>query len=91
MKNFDWTTIKKRIIIDSSIDKIYDFWTKSNEIEKWFLAKAKFYTNNSELIDKQEPIKPGYKYDWNWFAQNFKESVTSIEEKIKDKIIFNFA
>jgi len=42
MKDFDWTSFTKRIAVKASLNDIYNAWTRSAEIEKWFLQKLTF-------------------------------------------------
>ena len=54
MKNFDWTKFTKRIVIKSELSVLYNAWTKSSEIEKWFLKKSIFLNADKKVIDINE-------------------------------------
>jgi hypothetical protein len=55
MTNFDWTTFTRKIAIKTSKTDIYNDWTKSSEIEKWFLSKSIFFDTNKIPIRHEEP------------------------------------
>ena len=46
MKNFDWTIFTRKIAVKAELADIYSAWTKSSEIERWFLSKAVFRDAN---------------------------------------------
>ena len=67
MKDFDWTSFTKRIAVKASLTDIYAAWTRSAEIEKWFLEKAAFYTTDGDLLDTDVAVSKGCSYKWYWF------------------------
>jgi hypothetical protein len=67
MKDFDWTSFTKRIAVKASLTDIYNAWTRSAEIEKWFLEKAEFYNTEDELLMPNEAVSKGCSYKWFWF------------------------
>lgn len=91
MKDFDWTHFSKRIYINADIDVVYDAWTQTKEIEKWFLAKAEFYSKNGEKLPPHENVKSDSKYRWKWFAQNHSEEGYIIRTNENNHIEFTFA
>ena len=91
MENFNWTQFVKRIYIKTDVQSAYDFWTKSGELEKWFLSKASFFSTDGERIDQAATVESGSKYSWNWFAQNYHEEGTVLFANGKDCIQFTFA
>ncbi|HKG06470.1 MAG TPA: SRPBCC domain-containing protein [Pedobacter sp.] len=66
MENFDWTSFTKRIAIKAKLTDIYNAWTKSSELEKWFLQKVSLYNPNGELISKYINASAGTSYEWLW-------------------------
>lgn len=44
MDNFNWSQFSKRIFINTDLESVYNAWTKSEELEKWFLSKSLFYS-----------------------------------------------
>lgn len=66
MKNFDWTSFTLRILVKASLSDIYNSWTKSAEIERWFLKDATFTDTEGNKISKDEQVKKDYSYKWIW-------------------------
>jgi uncharacterized protein YndB with AHSA1/START domain len=91
MINFDWTTFTRKIAIKAQLSDIYNAWTKSSEIEKWFLSKATFIDKNHKPIGKDTPIESGFSYEWNWFLYNTTEKGEIIQTNGKDFVQFTFA
>ena len=91
MKNFNWTQFSKRIFINADIVNVYNAWTKSEELEKWFLSKARFSSTAGESISITERIPTECNYDWNWFAQCHSEQGRVLEVNGKDLVRFTFA
>lgn len=90
MENFDWTSYKKRIAIKSSLDKVYDAWTKAGELEKWFLKKVLFVGSDSALIKSDKNVQMGDTYEWLWYLYDdpMTGEITSVNGK--DFIQFTF-
>lgn len=91
MKNFNWSSFTKEIAVRSTLENIYNAWTKQEEIEKWFLSKAEYFDQNKNKIAASENIKAGNTYNWNWFIQEYKESGKILDANGKDFIQFTFA
>jgi hypothetical protein len=66
MENFDWTSFTKRIAIKARMPDVYNAWTKSNELEKWFLAKATFFNSENDPVSKYINATNGISYEWIW-------------------------
>ena len=91
MKEFDWTQFSKRIFINTDLNSVYNAWTKSGELEKWFLSKATFQSIDGKEILPIENIDSESTYKWNWFAQNhFEEGTVNLANGV-DYIEFTFA
>jgi len=67
MENFDWTSFTKRIAIKAKMADIYNAFTKSNELEKWFLEKASFFNTHKEPISKYINASTDIGYEWLWY------------------------
>ena len=91
MKDFNWSQFSKRIFIQANLQTVYNAWTQSTEIEKWFLSSAEFYSVNDERIPSTQNIQPNSKYDWTWFAQNHSEKGLITKANGSDFIEFTFA
>lgn len=91
MENFDWTQFSKRVFIHADLKSVYDSWTKSEELEKWFLSKAAFFSVDGAAIPPFENVIPNSVYRWNWFAQNaFEEGIVTQTNGV-DFLEFTFA
>ncbi len=91
MDKFDWTQFSKRIFINTDLKSVYDAWTKSEELEKWFLAKAAFFSKDGKEILPLENVSSNSVYRWNWFAQNHFEEGTVRKANGIDCVEFTFA
>lgn len=91
MKNFNWTQFSKRIFVNVDVATVYNAWTKSEELEKWFLSKANFSSLSSEKIPPTENISTECNYDWHWFAQCHSEQGQVLEVNGTDLVSFTFA
>ena len=91
MDNFNWTQFSKRVFINTDLESAYNSWTKSEELEKWFLSKSSFFSENGEGILPTENVASKSSYKWTWFAQNhFEEGTVNFANGI-DCIEFTFA
>jgi len=91
MKDYNWKAFEKRVLIDAKLEDIYDAWTKSIELEKWFLKKAIFNNIASgEKVSVQENISAEVNYLWTWYAQNHSESGKVLKTNSKDYLEFTF-
>ena len=91
MKDFDWTQFTKRIAIKAPLEDLYNAWTSSNELEKWFLKKARFFDENNQEISLSEPVSPKMTYLWNWFLYEETEKGEITIANGKDHVQFTFA
>ena len=90
MENFNWSQFSKRIIIKSDLKTVYDSWTKSGKLEKWFLSKAVFISKEDNLISASDNVISECKYKWNWFAQNYYDEGNITQTNGFDFIEFSF-
>lgn len=91
MENFDWTKFTRKIAVKSSITKLYDAWTKSSEIERWFLSEASFFDKEGKKIDSDNSAEKDSSYEWKWFLYDDIEKGTITEANGKDFVQFTFA
>jgi uncharacterized protein YndB with AHSA1/START domain len=91
MKNFNWAEFSKRIYINTDLATVYNAWTKSGELEKWFLSNASFLTDDRELVSPSQNVNPNWGYNWQWFAQNHSEEGKIIQANGADFLEFTFA
>lgn len=90
MKTYDWTSFKRKIAIKSDLKTIYNAWTTSSEIEKWFLSKAKFLKDEMP-ISSIENVSPECLYEWNWYLYEGLGEGIIIKANAKDHLQFSFA
>lgn len=91
MKNFNWTQFTKRIAVKAPIQTLYDAWTKSSELEKWFLKTAKFINPDGTGVDGNSHAKAGMSYEWTWYLYPDTERNIVTIANGKDHFQFNFA
>ncbi|HIP37148.1 MAG TPA: SRPBCC domain-containing protein [Crocinitomix sp.] len=91
MENFNWSQFSKRIFINTDLKTVYNAFTKSEELEKWFLSKALFFSKENEKLSSTENIVSESVYKWSWFAQNHFEEGSVIIANGIDYIEFTFA
>lgn len=91
MQNFNWSEFTKRITIKSDLASVYNAWTKSEELEKWFLSKAVFSSADGKRVPGSANVTIGSKYEWNWFAQNYFEAGKVTQANGTDFFEFTFA
>lgn len=91
MKNFDWTSFTRKIAIKANLSNIYDAWTKTSEIEKWFLSKSTFIDTNGKAIGRDTSNEKGFAYEWNWYLYDATERGKIIDANGKDYLQFTFA
>lgn len=90
MKNFDWTSFTIRILVKANLNDIYDAWTKSAEIEKWFLKEAIFTNTDGTKINKEQSIREDYSYEWIWYLYDDQATGKIMEANGSDFIQFTF-
>jgi len=90
MENFDWTCFTRKSAIKTSVETIYNAWTKSEEIEKWFLSKADYFREEAP-IDKSKNTEAGDTYQWNWYLYLDTEKGKVTQANGVDHFQFTFA
>ena len=81
----DWTKFTRKIRLNVSPQRIYDSWTQTTELSKWFLKSAIITEGSSDGI-----CRKGDKVDWEWHNAGSIESLVMLEANGKDKISFTF-
>ena len=92
ISNDKWTFFK--IVGDYNIDikTLYDAWSTSQGIEKWFLRTADFH-QNAEKLGPAEQVNAGDTYQWFWHGwdDSVSEKGMILEANGIDFIKFTFA
>ncbi len=81
----DWTKFSRKIRLNVSPQRIYDSWTKTTELSKWFLKKVIITEGSTDGI-----CRKGDQVDWHWHNAGSIESVTMLEANGTDLIGFTF-
>ena len=87
----DWTSFTVNIAVKSSLNTIYNAWTKSSEIEKWFLETCAYKNQNGQAIDNSVNVQPESFYEWTWYLYEELEKGKIIQANGKDFFQFMFA
>lgn len=90
MENFDWTSFTKKIAVKADLATIYNAWTKSGELEKWFLKEADFFSTANEALDKNSKATEGNGYRWLWYLYTDEMKGTLKSANGKDQLQFTF-
>jgi uncharacterized protein YndB with AHSA1/START domain len=57
-----------RIPIKASMPLLYDAWTTSTGLEKWFLRKALFTAPSGGARAADQQVQAGDQYEWLWYG-----------------------
>lgn len=87
MKN--WNTFSMRILIDQTIEAVFECWATQEKIEKWFLEKASYYYGG-EKRKPDELVQKGDTFNWKWNNWNFTEKGEILDTNGKNSISFTF-
>ena len=87
----DWTSFTANIAVKSTLGIIYNAWTKSSEIEKWFLETCTYKDENNRIIDSNVNVKPENVYEWTWYLYDILEKGKITQANGKDFFQFTFA
>jgi len=90
MKNFDWSSFTRKIAIKAPVPAIYDAWSKSAEIERWFLRDAQYFDAEGQLIDAKSNVSVGSTYKWSWYLYDYVGEGMINEANGKDYLQFTF-
>lgn len=92
MSTYDWSKFSKKININSSVETIYNAWTIPALLERWFLRKAIFITENNIARQDATNIQRGDRYTWNWYGYDdiIVEKGEVLFANDKNKLQFSF-
>lgn len=91
MQHFNWSTFTKQIAVKATKTEVYNAWTQSCELEKWFLSRAVFFDKTGNKISSAQGCQPSDTYEWSWFAQDGNETGKILETNRTDHVAFTFA
>jgi hypothetical protein len=87
----DWTSFTTKIAVKSTLNTVYNAWTKSSEIEKWFLETCTYKDTKNNILDSTENVTADYDYEWTWYLYEVLEKGKVTQVNGKDFIQFTFA
>lgn len=90
MDNFNWTEFTLKIAVKCDMQTLYDAWSQSGELEKWFLQKAVFHSGTA-AVSPTESASPGTTYEWRWFIYEDVENGKVLSANGKTLFEFTFA
>ncbi len=90
MENFNWKAFTKKIAVKADLKTIYHAWTKSEELERWFLEKVMFYDNDKTPFPANDTVELGLNYEWLWFLYEEPMLGKITEANGKDFLQFTF-
>src|SRR5690606_12560625 len=82
----DWTSFTLNVGVRSTLEAIYNAWTRSSEIEKWFLETC-HYTGT----ERNQNVTAESGYEWTWYLYDILEKGRIIQANGKDFFQFTFA
>lgn len=91
MENFDWTSFNRRIAVKVPMHVIYEAWTKSSELEKWFLNTAHYTNKRGMNISPMESVQEDSTYTWTWYLFDDVGQGDVLKANGKDHFQFTFA
>jgi uncharacterized protein YndB with AHSA1/START domain len=91
MKNFDWTKFTIKILVRSTIEEIYNAWTKSAELERWLVKKGTFFDTARHPVEPNVQAQKDFKYSWTRHLFDAVENGRYTAANGKDNIQFTFA
>ncbi len=91
MENFDWTSFTLKIAVKADIQKLYNAWSQSSEIEKWFLREAIYTAPEHGQIDGNTSATENDTYFWRWFLYEETESGKITQANGQNLFEFTFA
>lgn len=87
----DWTSFTLNIGIKASLDTIYNAWTTSSEIEKWFLETCNYKNKDESPLAGNQPVIPDCTYEWTWYLYEMPETGKVTQANGNDFLQFTFA
>jgi uncharacterized protein YndB with AHSA1/START domain len=80
-----------KIAVKADMQAVYDAWTSSAAIERWFLSRAVFRNDAGVELAPTEAVGPGCTYAWNWYGYDVTEQGRILGANGKDLFRFTFA
>ncbi len=90
MEEHNWSEFKTRISISASKERIFDHWSSQENLEKWFLSMANFYSAKDISKDRKEKVSKGNTYKWMWHSSDSLAEGEVLESNDIDLLKFTF-
>lgn len=90
MEEYNWSEFKTRISINVSKETIFDYWSSQENLEKWFLSMANFYSAKNKIRDRKERICKGDTFKWMWHGSDDIDEGEILETNNIDFLKFTF-
>jgi uncharacterized protein YndB with AHSA1/START domain len=91
MFTYDWSQFKQRILVDARLKEIYQAWTTSRLIEKWFVKKSGFVSPEGKPLANDEAVTANCNYSFEWFGYDLTETGKILETDGKSLLRFTFS
>lgn len=91
MSRIDWTSFTVRIPVRASMKELYGAWTRSGELEKWFLRKAGYTGFSRKAMRRTAHATKGCAFQWEWYGYDGVEKGVVKEANGRDHVRFTFA
>jgi uncharacterized protein YndB with AHSA1/START domain len=87
----NWTSFTVSIAVKTNLQTIYNAWTISSEIEKWFLETCKYKNADEGLMQGDEHVSSDGTYEWTWYLYDVLEKGKIVQANGTDFFQFSFA
>jgi uncharacterized protein YndB with AHSA1/START domain len=87
---FNWSRFSLRISIKASLNTLYSYWTRQENIERFFLEKALFTTSGNHARAGNTTIEKDDSYEWKWYGSDIIAKGRIIATNGKDMLQFSF-
>lgn len=87
LEDYKWTSFQQTEYVTVSLEKIFKKWTTPKGITGWFLKDAKYTSDNGTERDKEEIVKPGDEYEWEFYQGLV---LTGKVLEVKENSLFKF-
>jgi len=87
----EWSSFTISIAVKSTLELMYNAWTKPGEIEKWFLETCTYLDKNNNKAGYNICVHSGNTYEWTWYLYDIMEKGKILQANGKDFFQFSFA
>lgn len=89
LEQYEWTRFRQKEYIKAPLSDVFAKWTTPEGIGEWFLKKADYVSDDSEIRSPKETVKKGDSYIWEFDAGLvMKGKVLDIQENSFFKFTF---